>query len=516
MTGASPGGGGSGTPLLELRGITKTFPGVVANDAIDLRVGRGEIHAVLGENGAGKSTLMKIIYGFHTPDSGALLLDGVETRFRSPKDSRRTGIGMVFQDFSLIPGFTVLENVALFLSGSWLLLRRDELARRIVRVSAEHGLEVDPHRRVGDLSMGERQRVELTKLLMADARLLVLDEPTSVLAPHEVESLFRVFSSLREADYSVVFITHKVPEALAIADTVTVLRHGRVVRSSPRSEVDANSLVSMMVGADAPAPTRNSAPPSVSQAETVLEFRGVVTGPPDGRGLNGVSFEVRAGEVVGVAGVAGNGQEDLGEALLGLAPPSAGEILLFGESANRLTIAEILQKGVGYIPEDALGLALVPEMRVDENLLLGGLLRSAAGGMWLDGAGIRQRAEAGVAGFPIGLAAHGSRVSRLSGGNIQRVLLARELSPERSKDCRLLVAYYPARGLDVLTAEAARRLLLERRNSGYGIVLVSEDLDELLALSDRLLVMCRGRVVGEFGPDRVSLREIGLLMTGHA
>ena len=501
-------------PLLSLQGITKRFPSVMANNAIDLELKHGEVHAILGENGAGKSTLMKIIYGYYQPDAGTILMNGKETRFRSPQDSIRSGVGMVFQNFTLVPAMTVVENVALFWPDQGMVLNHKALSARIQEVSDRYALEVDPSARVGSLTMGQRQKVELIKLIIANARLLICDEPTSVLAPHEVEGLFKVFDELKADGYAILFITHKLREVMATADRITVLRHGAVVGTVSPKETTTAELVTMMIG-NAPPQAVRTEDNRVERVETepVLEFSNVTTDPGDqGVNLKQISFNVRPGEILGVAGVSGNGQEKIGEVLLGLHRKQSGSVKLSGHDIEGWSVSAILNAGVGYIPEDAIGMALVPEMRVEENMVLGETHSFANQNVFLDWGAIREWIDTSFSAFPMTMPEPSLEVGTLSGGNMQRVVLNRELT----RDPRVLVAYYPTRGLDVKTAEATRALLLKAREAGSATVLISEDLDELLAMSDRLMVMHRGEVVGHSRPADISSHQIGMLMTGHS
>ena len=513
LPGASEEAEVANAPLLSLQGITKRFPGVMANDAIDLELRHGEVHAILGENGAGKSTLMKIIYGYYQPDAGTIRMNGKETRFRSPQDSIHSGVGMVFQNFTLVPAMTVAENVALFWPDQGMVLNHKALSARIQEVSDRYELEVDPSARVGSLSMGQRQKVELIKLIIANARLLICDEPTSVLAPHEVEGLFKVFDELKADGYAILFITHKLREVMATADRITVLRHGAVVGTVSPKETTTAELVTMMIG---------SAPPQAVRAEDnraekvateiALEFNNVTTPSGDqGVSLKQFSFRVSPGEILGIAGVSGNGQEKIGEVLLGLHRKQSGSVILHGRNVEGWSVSAILNAGVGYIPEDAIGMALVPDMRVEENMVLGEIHSFANQNVFLDWGAIRERIDASFSAFPMTMPEPGLEVGTLSGGNMQRVVLNRELT----RDPRVLVAYYPTRGLDVKTAEATRTLLLKAREAGSATVLISEDLDELFAISDRLMVVHRGEVVGHSSPADTSAHQVGMLMTGH-
>ena len=513
LPGASEEAEVANVPLLSLQGITKRFPGVMANDAIDLELRHGEVHAILGENGAGKSTLMKIIYGYYQPDAGTIRMNGKETRFRSPQDSIRSGVGMVFQNFTLVPAMTVAENVALFWPDQGMVLNHKALSARIQEVSDRYELEVDPSARVGSLSMGQRQKVELIKLIIANARLLICDEPTSVLAPHEVEGLFKVFDELKADGYAILFITHKLREVMATADRITVLRHGAVVGTVSPKETTTAELVTMMIG---------SAPPQAVRAEDnraekvateiALEFNNVTTPSGDqGVSLKQFSFRVSPGEILGIAGVSGNGQEKIGEVLLGLHRKQSGSVILHGRNVEGWSVSAILNAGVGYIPEDAIGMALVPDMRVEENMVLGEIHSFANQNVFLDWGAIRERIDASFSAFPMTMPEPGLEVGTLSGGNMQRVVLNRELT----RDPRVLVAYYPTRGLDVNTAEITRALLLKAREAGSATVLISEDLDELFAISDRLMVVHRGEVVGHSSPADTSAHQVGMLMTGH-
>lgn len=497
-------------PVLRLVDITKRFPGVLANDRVNFDLLPGEVHALLGENGAGKSTLVKIAYGFYQADSGEIHVEGKKVEIRSPRDARRLGIGLVFQGFTLIPAMSVAENVALFLAELPWLVRPRDLRQAIQEASQRYGLDLDPAAPVWQLSVGEQQKVELLKLLLAKARILIFDEPTKVLVPHEVENLFRVFQNLREDGYSLVFITHKLREALTCADRITVMRQGRVVGTVRPEEASEETLLQMMFGERLVEVAK--AGTGRAPGEPILELRNVCTKAiGTAPGLEDVNLTVRAGEIVGVAGVSGNGQRELGDAILGLLRITRGQKIFLGEDATHWPPRRLIQRGVAFVPEDPLAMAVVPWFSVLENLALLDLRRfSRLGGLALDWAGVRQLLRAGFAKLGLNPLPERARAATLSGGNLQRLTLVRELN----RPYHLVVGLYPTRGLDVRSANAVRQALLAAREEGKGVLLISEDLNELFSLSDRVVVMLKGRIVGEFRPEEADLREVGRVMTG--
>lgn len=495
-------------PVVELRGIVKAFPGVVANAGIDLAIAPGEVLALLGENGAGKSTLMQVLAGLYRPDAGTILIDGAPADLRSPGDAIARGIGMVHQHFRLVESFTVTENVLLGWGQPRFLLRPATDHARVAQIAAAHGLAVEPRAAVRQLSVGERQRVEILKMLYRDARVLVLDEPTAVLTPQEVAPLFAAVRRIVADGRAVVFISHKLDEVLAIADRIVVLRAGRVAGEVRPGQTTARALARLMVGHEVDRPPRPAAAPGA----TVLELRGVdATGDHGRRVLHAISLTVRAGEIVGVAGVAGNGQRELAEVVAGLRPPSAGEVRLDGAGIGHLDPRARWRLGVAYVPEDRLAEGLVGAFPLTENAVLRDYARPPVGrGPLFDRAAARARAAAIVERFQVRAPHVDVTVRHLSGGNQQRLLVGRETwrSP------RVLVAMHPTRGLDVDATAAVHRLLLGLRAQGVAMLLLSESLDELFALADRIVVLHRGRVAGERPAATATREEIGLLMAG--
>ncbi len=497
---------------LELAGITKRFGALVANDHIDLTVAPGEIHCLLGENGAGKSTLMNVLFGLLHADEGEIRIDDEPVRFADPGDAVRRGIGMVHQHFMLVPVFSVAENVVLGFEptrGGGFLDHR-KARKDIRRLSQEFGLEVNPDALVEHLPVGAQQRVEILKALIRDAKVLILDEPTAVLTPQEIEALFRIMRSLALAGRSILFITHKLKEVLAVADRITVMRLGKVVGAADPTAVDEAELAAMMVGRSVELVVRKEPP---KPGPVVLELRGVRI--VDARGVavvDGVDLEVRAGEIVALEGVQGNGQTELAEAVCALRNPEAGTIRLDSTDLTKATPKAALRAGVANVPEDRQVDGLVLGMSIADNLVLDLFDREpfARHGA-RDLARVAADGEIKLAEFDIRAPSARETVGNLSGGNQQKVVVARELS----RPVKLLVASQPTRGLDVGSIEYVHRRIIEERDRGAGVLLVSSELDEVLALGDRIAVMYRGRIVGIVGPS-AGRDRIGLMMAGIA
>jgi ABC-type uncharacterized transport system ATPase subunit len=494
--------------VLEARGITKRFPGVLANDAVDFDLRRGEVHCLLGENGAGKTTLMNVVFGLYQPDEGELLVGGERVEFHGSADAIARRIGMVHQHFQLVQVFTVAENVMLGDEGrKGAVLDVDAARRRIRELSDQYGLEVDPDEKIEDLSVGEQQRVELLKALYREADILILDEPTAVLTPGEVDEFFDVVRSLIEQGRSIVFITHKLREVLAVADRITVLRGGRVVGSADPGEATQASLASLMVGREIIL-SIDKTPADAGEVRlavrdlSVTDERGIVT-------VSGVSFDVRAGEIYGVAGVEGNGQRELVEALTGIRPTAGGTITADGTDITEATPREIDDIGVGHVPEDRHKHGVVASFSVADNLVL-----NTYGHAPFSLRRIRQlravedQARELVKRYDVRTPGIQTSVGNLSGGNQQKVIIARELSG----DPGVLVVAQPTRGLDVGSIEFIHRRIVEMRDAGTAVLLVSAELDEIFTLSDRIGVLYRGDLVGEFPAAQATRDTVGLLM----
>jgi simple sugar transport system ATP-binding protein len=495
-----------------MRGITKRFPGVVANDGVDFEAAAGEVHALLGENGAGKSTLSNILTGLYRPDDGEIFLDERRVHFGSPRDALDAGIFMVHQHFRLVEPFTVAENIVLGDhrgEGRTFRLRHSAIEQRVVELSRRYGLIVDPRAHIWQLSLGEQQRVEILKALYREARVLVLDEPTAVLTPQEAEALFVTLREMAAEGRTVIFISHKLHEVKAVSDRVTVLRGGKVVATVATAEATPRSLAALMVGRELDGATaaRDRAP-----GEAVLELTGVCAADDrGGTGLRNVSLAVRTGEIVAIAGVAGNGQRELAETIAGIRAATAGTIAVAGKRLRGGDPREALAAGIAYVPEDRLGTGVAPSLSIAANLVLRSYRAShASRGPLLRLRRIRERAHELIGRYRI--AAPGPHVPArlLSGGNLQKVVLAREFSGRP----RLLVAASPTRGLDVGAIETVHAYLNDAAADGVGILLVSEDLDEILALADRIAVMYEGEIVGETSRGEANVEEIGLLMAG--
>ena len=497
--------------VLELHNITKRFPGVLANDNIDLTLEKGEIHALLGENGAGKTTLMNILYGLYQPDEGEVIVRGEKVEVHDPGDAIAVGVGMVHQHFMLIPVFTVTENVMLgeesLHPGNF--LDRETASQRIAEISAQYHLEVDPDSYVQDIAVGVQQRVEIIKLLYRNADILIFDEPTAVLTPQEADELFKIMRSLTEQGKSIIFITHKLREVLEVADRISVLRRGKMVGTTTPEEANRSKLAEMMVGREVQLGVEKD-PPKIG--DVILKVSSlVVSNDRNQVAVDGVSFDVHAGEILGVAGVQGNGQTELVEALTGLRPSLEGSIHFLDEEISKATPREITELGAAHVPEDRQQDGLILPFPVADNLVLNTYyLPPFTQGVVMQSEAIVESAEIRIKEFDIRTPSSQTSAGSLSGGNQQKLIVAREFS----RPIKLLIASQPTRGLDVGSIEFIHRQIVEKRDEGVAVLLVSPELDEIIELSDRIAVMYRGNIVDVLPAKQATKEQIGLLMAG--
>ncbi|MGI8308373.1 ABC transporter ATP-binding protein [Saccharopolyspora hattusasensis] len=498
--------GETGSLAVELTGITKTFPGVVANSDVNLSVRTAEVHALCGENGAGKSTLMKILYGMQAPDSGTIRVRGEEVRFRTPAEAIRAGIGMVHQHFMLADNFTVLENIVLGAEDEHGIGAKAR--RRVLGLAEQAGFEMRPDVLVERLGVADRQRVEILKVLYRGARIIILDEPTAVLVPQEVDELFATLRTMREQGFTFLFISHKLDEVRAIADTITVLRRGTTVGTVPAAEITSRRLAEMMVGSELPVPEHGE---STVLDRDVLVVTGLSASEQDRTLLAGIDLTVRAGEVVGIAGVEGNGQTELVEAIMGMRPVTTGRLSLGDRDLTGLSTLARREAGIGYVPEDRHRQGLL----LDESLWINRILghqtrRPTAHGIWLDRTGAKADTQRIIEEFDVRTPGIDVDAAALSGGNQQKLVVGRELSG----DPALLIAAHPTRGVDVGAQAGIWGHLRAARSAGLAVLLISADLDELIGLSDTIRVMFRGQLVATADPRSVTPEELGAAMTG--
>lgn len=495
--------------IVEMKGIVKRFPGIVANDHVDLDIKGGEIHALLGENGAGKTTLMNILYGIYRPEEGEIYVRGRRVTISSPKDAIQLGMGMVHQHFMLVHPHTVAENIALGLPSSRFFFPLRDVEKKVSEFSKRYGLQVDPKARIWQLSVGEQQRVEIIKALYRGARVLILDEPTSVLTPSEIDELFKILRRIADEKRAIIFITHKLDEVIAVSNRVTVLRRGKVVKTVGTSSTNKLELARMMVGREVIFRLERK---PIDKGQVVLEVRNLCAVSDKGLpALRNVSLTVSEGEILGIAGVAGNGQKELIEVIAGLRNAAEGELLILGKDATNLSTREIERMGVSHVPEERIRMGLVPNMTVAENLILKRYNRLPfSRRLFLNTTSISINADELISEYDIVTPSNETPAKLLSGGNIQRLILARETSEQP----KLILAAHPTYGLDVGATEHIRKLLLKQRERGAAILLVSEDLEEIMTLSDRIAVMFEGEIMGTMDAATARLDDIGLMMTG--
>ena len=494
---------------IEMKNISKSFGAHKANDAVDLAVRKGEVHALLGENGAGKSTLMNMLAGIYTPDTGSIRIDGEEVRFSSPKDSIRLGIGMIHQHFKLVDVMTAKENVIIGQPAGF-FLRGKKLAKEVKALSDKYGLDVDPDKKVYDMSVGEKQTLEIIKVLYRGARILIMDEPTAVLTPQEIKKLFRVIRNMKEQGCSVVIITHKLNEVMEISDRVTVLRKGRSIGTVVTGDTDVSGLVEMMVGKKVDLSIEKK---KFSDKKPLLQLDEITVLNGEGKeAVSGVSFDINSHEIVGVAGVANSGQKELCEAIAGLVKTQKGRIFFDGENIVGKTPRDIIKLGIrmGFIPEDRLGMGLVGGMDIVHNIILKDYQNRP--GFILHRGPCVEKAKKIVEELDIQTPSIYTPVKKLSGGNVQKVLLGREIDSSP----RVLITAYPVRGLDIGASYKIYELLNQQKAAGVGVLFEGEDLDVLMDLCDRVVVLCHGEVTGIVDPDKVTKEDIGLLMTGKS